>query len=549
MRTVVSLVLVVMLCGCEQVAQEEDRALVRLDEIEITVNELNAYEAKLTDDLKNSLVGEAAVRDLLRGMMDSEIMILEALSKNYDQDEEVVRRMQTFRANRLSGLLLREQLGDKVKVSEEQIETMYRELHWDRRVWPAHILSATEEDAREVLKELRKGREFSEVAKERSLADDAVLGGDLKQFFGPLDAATSLVRGAHGLPVGEVSEPIQTADGFEIITILDEQKVSLNEVRSQIARILHRKEFFKEHGKYVAQLESKFQVVYHEAGINALLRASSAGSVSLSDTDEDVPLVSYVDGAAVSAGEGSRALVTTGMPLRLLTDSLHAVQSLRVRLLADTLLVREAVAQGIDRRPDFVKEFEEQRRRVLVGQLRRGEVLRNIEITEEAIRKRYENEKEEYRLPMRADVTEILVDSEQRALELLRQIEAGANMEMLAVQHSQRPGARQNRGHLHITSGGDDWGALLDRAKAAEIGIVVGPVNLGDLGYSLLRVNERAGGIRTLEEVRHILIYKLKRMQNRLAFEQYIDHLRSKYNDRVEWNNELIAEVGSTRNE
>ena len=196
-----------------------------------------------------------------------------------------------------------------------------------------------------------------------------------------------------------------------------------------------------------------------------------------------------------------------------------------------------------------MKEFEDQRRRVLVGQLRRGEVLRNIEITEEAIRKRYENEKEEYRLPMRADVTEILGDSEQRALELLGQIEAGANMEMLAVQHSQRPGARQNRGHLHITSGGDDWGALLDRARAAEIGIVVGPVNLGDLGYSLLRGNERAGGIRTLEEVRHILIYKLKRMQNRLAFEQYIDHLRSKYNDRVEWNNELIAEVGSTRNE
>ena len=80
MRTVVSLVLIVMLCGCGQVAQEEDRALVRLDEIEITINELNAYEAKLTDDLKNSLVGEAAVRDLLRGMIDSEIMILEALS-------------------------------------------------------------------------------------------------------------------------------------------------------------------------------------------------------------------------------------------------------------------------------------------------------------------------------------------------------------------------------------------------------------------------------------------------------------------------------------
>ena len=105
----------------------------------------------------------------------------------------------------------------KLYVKESELLEAYEEFDLGWEVWPAHILSETEEDARKVIDELHKGTSFSEVAKQYSRADDAIKGGNLGSFFGQGDVVPALREATFFLDEGEFSEPIRTKDGWEIV--------------------------------------------------------------------------------------------------------------------------------------------------------------------------------------------------------------------------------------------------------------------------------------------------------------------------------------------
>ncbi len=96
-----------------------------------------------------------------------------------------------------------------------------------------HILVETEEEAQEVIKRLEAGEDFGELAAELSIdPGSAAEGGDLGfvprgRFVGPVDEAV------FALPVGEISEPIQTQFGWHIIEVLERGERELSPVDYQ----------------------------------------------------------------------------------------------------------------------------------------------------------------------------------------------------------------------------------------------------------------------------------------------------------------------------
>jgi foldase protein PrsA len=84
-----------------------------------------------------------------------------------------------------------------------------------------HILVDTEEEANAVLERLQQGEDFATVAMEVSQDTlSAELGGDLGWFpRGKMDPAFEEV--AFSLPVGEISDVVETSYGFHIILVED----------------------------------------------------------------------------------------------------------------------------------------------------------------------------------------------------------------------------------------------------------------------------------------------------------------------------------------
>lgn len=84
-----------------------------------------------------------------------------------------------------------------------------------------HILVETEEEARQVLKRLQGGEDFSAVAKEVSMdPGSAAKGGDLG-WFGRGRMVAEFEEAAFSLEVGQLSQPVQTRYGFHILQLLE----------------------------------------------------------------------------------------------------------------------------------------------------------------------------------------------------------------------------------------------------------------------------------------------------------------------------------------
>ncbi|MDZ7272266.1 MAG: peptidylprolyl isomerase [candidate division KSB1 bacterium] len=78
-----------------------------------------------------------------------------------------------------------------------------------------HILVKTRAEAEEILRELRAGADFAEVAKKKSIGPTAAAGGDLG-YFNPDDFDPAFARVITALKVGEISDIVETKIGFSI---------------------------------------------------------------------------------------------------------------------------------------------------------------------------------------------------------------------------------------------------------------------------------------------------------------------------------------------
>ena len=89
----------------------------------------------------------------------------------------------------------------------------------------------------------------------------------------------------------------------------------------------------------------------------------------------------------------------------------------------------------------------------------------------------------------RAEARHILVDSEEKCLELKKEIENGAKFETVAQAYSQCPSSR-NGGNLGEFGPGQMVPEFDKAVFSSDVGVVIGPIKT-QFGYHLLEVTKR----------------------------------------------------------
>lgn len=84
----------------------------------------------------------------------------------------------------------------------------------------SHILVPTEEEAQTVKTMLDEGEDFAMLARQYSKCPSKAAGGDLG-YFKRGQMVKEFEKAAFSLPVGQVSEPVQTQFGWHIIKVTD----------------------------------------------------------------------------------------------------------------------------------------------------------------------------------------------------------------------------------------------------------------------------------------------------------------------------------------
>ena len=103
----------------------------------------------------------------------------------------------------------------------------------EEQVWARHILVASETEAKAVIDLLKNGSDFSKLAQQYSTdTGSGSQGGDLG-WFGKGAMVPEFESIAYSLPIGEISEPVQSQFGYHIIQVLGRQELPLSESQLQ----------------------------------------------------------------------------------------------------------------------------------------------------------------------------------------------------------------------------------------------------------------------------------------------------------------------------
>lgn len=86
----------------------------------------------------------------------------------------------------------------------------------------SHILVATEAKASALKNMINEGEDFAYLARQYSQCPSKSIGGDLG-YFKRGQMVKEFEVAAFNLPVGEVSEPVQTQFGWHLIKVIDKR--------------------------------------------------------------------------------------------------------------------------------------------------------------------------------------------------------------------------------------------------------------------------------------------------------------------------------------
>jgi peptidyl-prolyl cis-trans isomerase C len=199
-----------------------DPLLAKVNGVEIHLSDLNAIAQALPAEARQ-LPPQQLIPQLLSQAIDGKALVVMAKKQKLDQDPQVVRAM-TFATERtLETALVSKEVGPSI--DEAKIRARYDATiagkPGEPEVHAAHILVATEDQAKKLIAELKGGADFATLAKANSTDPGAANGGDLG-FFKATDMLPEFSAVAFSLKPGEISDkPVQTRYGWHVIKVIE----------------------------------------------------------------------------------------------------------------------------------------------------------------------------------------------------------------------------------------------------------------------------------------------------------------------------------------
>jgi peptidyl-prolyl cis-trans isomerase SurA len=242
------------------------------------------------DQQSNATAAEAAQRqkDLLRDMIDKQLLLSKAKELGLNADAEVIRRLdeirkqnhldsldalekaaaaqgvsfEDFKANIRDSILtqqvVRDEVGRRLQMTQGQEKAFYEAHKQDfaqpEQVRLSEILIPTAADANEaalaaakakaddVEAKLKAGAKFDELAKTESSGSTAAQGGDLGEYKRGGLGSKVLEDQTFDLQAGQVTAPIRTRQGFVILKVTEHQYAgtpALKDIEPQVQEAMY----------------------------------------------------------------------------------------------------------------------------------------------------------------------------------------------------------------------------------------------------------------------------------------------------------------------
>lgn len=204
--------------------------------------------------------------------------LISAYGKSFDEAKEQIHKGLGYQK------LMEAQFAGKINVAEDDAKKYYSEntkqFEMPEQVRASHILikpdvtdpnidpnqakAKAKRKAEDLLKQIKEGADFAELAKANSACPSAEKSGDLG-FFSKGQMVPAFEKAAFGLKTGQVSDIVETQFGYHIVKLTDRKEAGVmpfEQVKDRILEMLKQDKQSQLAKEYVESLKAKAKIVY-----------------------------------------------------------------------------------------------------------------------------------------------------------------------------------------------------------------------------------------------------------------------------------------------
>lgn len=497
-RLVLSLSLLAGLAAC---GGSDEQVLARVDGYDVTLSRFLAFHKVSTQDARPPEEEYRYLDEELDKLIGYILIQEGGRDDGIHKGELFQRQLEAHKVRRLNQLTKQREIVEATHVEPAEIDSFIERSGTERHF--QHIIVLNERAAREVTQALESGQEWSDVAIQYS--KDTMVGrhrGDLGWLsFGerPFSLYPDMELIAYSTPVGEWVGPITERNEYHFIKVVEERERAGGTPEEEYAAA--RAQLRKIHQE---RLEQEFSNRMWERGGYRLnednfrwLVEKIQESFQKDPSNNPVPELSRQDRDRVVVASDEHPYTAQDLLDKLEVinpqgrDNAITLDDWRNRVLVDWVIsdevARYAREKGYHRDPAFQADVEQ----YIDGRLYAAKLEQLREsvqpMTEEELRAYYQEHREQFDLPQRRSIIEVLLPTREKAEEILERAQAGENMRDLAREHTIREGFA-DRGGRFSPIARDEFGPL-GRAAFETPEDQLGPIVETPLGFSVFQVD------------------------------------------------------------
>ena len=503
-----------ILSGCAEdgpAVTTEDAVLVEVGPTAIRVADYRQFIARVAPELR----AEYGAEQLLEAIVEQTLLVQEAERRGLGASAEFV-QWQTQAQARLGQQALYERAGIvQPEVAEEELRAYFQRSPYNRRVRFSLLMVREQEQLPAILAALAEGADFEELSMRHS-QDSRILERQADMGYhrwgDTMASHAALTERAFSMQVGEISEPMQVADGYFLIKLTDMHPVSFEQERETIQRLVFREKLGRQLLAYYDTLHVRYNVRYEPDG----LAADRSPEAVVAEYDGGVLTVAQVREllkAAPSTGSGAISKV-----LR---------REVGRRVLVPLETARLALADD----PDLQSELERMRQMQLARHLQDALQAQVPPPNPNGLSLFYEEHKLRYTAPAEVEVRRLLARDEAEGTAIVERMRAGRDTTELADRFVS----------VIYGSGALEGDNPVSRALRADEGTFHGPFAT-DNGYIVLQVlRRRPDRLPPLSEIREQVEADWAAAQLQAAVKELAASLRQRRANEIRFSPDAVA--------
>ena len=234
-------------------------------------------------------------------------------------------------------------------------------------------------------------------------------------------------------------------------------------------------------------------------------------------------LVAEVNGKKIYQSDVYELMANIGDQQRFSSD--EGFNVLADELVNQELLLEDAKKKGYDKDDEFLEELNIVKDNMLKNYAMH-KVFEQVEVTDDEVKKYYEDNKESLFSPITYSASHILVEDEALAKEILDKLNEGLDFEEAAREYSIDP-SKDNGGNLGTFPKGVMVKEFQEGLDGLKVGEISNPVR-SDFGYHIIKLHDKNEDARSFEELEEQVraTYEMGKRQDK-----YLDILNSLYKD------------------